>query len=86
MEISLKNTTIVLIGASSGIGLAVAHLLAEQGAQLTIASRSRAKLEKAAQAIGDDVTIRTIDTLDEASVRAFFDHYEAGAGASWRLT
>ena len=79
MEISLKNKTIVLIGASSGIGLAVAHLLAEQGAQLTIASRSRAKLEKAAQAIGDDVTIRTIDTLDEASVRAFFDHYEAGA-------
>ena len=79
MTTSLTNQTIILIGASSGIGLAVAHLLAEQGAKLTIASRSREKLERAAQAIGGDVTIRTIDTLDEASVRTFFDHYEAGA-------
>ena len=79
MAASFTDKTIVLIGASSGIGLAVAHLLAEQDAKFTIASRSPEKLERAAQAIDGDVTIRTIDTLDEASVRAFFDHYEVGA-------
>ncbi|MEL7313443.1 MAG: SDR family oxidoreductase [Cyanobacteria bacterium J06559_3] len=78
MTTSLTGKTIVLIGASSGIGLAVAHLLAEQGAKLTIASRSQEKLERAAQAIDGDVTIRTINTLNEASVQAFFDHYKAG--------
>ena len=79
---SLVNQTVVLIGASSGIGLAVAKLLAHEGAKLTIASRTQAKLENAAQDIfnetGRDVTVRTIDTLNEATVKAFFDDYAKG--------
>lgn len=78
MNTAFNNQTIVLIGASSGIGLAVAKLLVQQGAMLTIASRSKEKLERAAQDIGGNVTIRTLDTLDEASVQAFFDAFSAG--------
>ncbi|MEO0770549.1 MAG: SDR family oxidoreductase [Cyanobacteria bacterium J06649_4] len=78
MNTSLDGQNIVLIGASSGIGLAVAKLLAKQNAKLTIASRTQAKLEKAAQDIGGDVTIRTIDTLSENSVKAFFETYQLG--------
>lgn len=78
----LANQTIVLIGASSGIGLAVAQLLAQQGATLTIASRTQIKLDKAAQAIaqetGQTVTTRTIDTLSESAVKDFFEHYAVG--------
>ena len=77
-ETSLTNKNVVLIGASSGIGLAVAKLIAGQGAKITIASRSQPKLERAAQAIGGEVTIRTIDTLQEAAVKAFFDSYQIG--------
>ena len=76
MNLSLANQNIVLIGASSGIGLAVAKLLAEQNAKLIIASRTQAKLEAAAQEIGGEVTIRTINTLDEASIKTFFEAYQ----------
>ncbi|MEM8543914.1 MAG: SDR family oxidoreductase [Cyanobacteria bacterium P01_H01_bin.119] len=78
MNLSLANQNIVLIGASSGIGLAVAKLLAEQNAKLIIASRTQAKLEAAAQEIGGEVTIRTINTLDEASIKTFFEAYQPG--------
>jgi NAD(P)-dependent dehydrogenase (short-subunit alcohol dehydrogenase family) len=78
MNASFHNQTIVLIGASSGIGLEVAKLLAQQGAMLTIASRSQDKLEQAAQLIGRNVSVRTIDTLDETSVQAFFNAFNAG--------
>ena len=82
MATSFTNQNIILIGASSGIGLAVAKLLAKQGATLTIASRTQAKLENAAQEIaqetGQTVTLRTIDTLSESSVKAFFEPYAAG--------
>ena len=76
MKTTLQDKNVVLIGASSGIGLAVAKLLASEGAHLTIASRSIDKLEKAAEQIGGSVTIRTIDTLDESSIRAFFESFQ----------
>lgn len=65
---------VTLIGGSSGIGLAVAKLLAQRGARLTVASRSADRLRAAAAALGGvDVRTATIDTLDEPSVRSFFE-------------
>lgn len=72
MKASTENQNIVIIGGSSGVGLAVSKLVAAQGAKVTIASRSRACLEKAAQEIGDNVPIGIVDTLDEQSVKDFF--------------
>lgn len=85
---ALENRQIVLIGGSSGIGLAVAKLLAQQGAKVTIASRSKERLEKAAREIEGEVQIGTINTLDENSVKEFFgdldsiDHLLCFAGDS----
>src|SRR5690242_5447386 len=41
----LNNARVLVIGGSSGIGLATARKAAEAGARVTIASRSRAKLD-----------------------------------------
>lgn len=70
---SLQNQHILVIGGSSGIGLAVAKLVAAEGAKVMIASRASDRLEKAAQEIDGEVEIGTINTLDETSIKEFFD-------------
>lgn len=72
MNTTLANKNVVVIGGTSGIGLAVAKLVAARGANLTIASRTQERLEKAAREIGGNVEIGTIDTLSENSVKDFF--------------
>jgi short-subunit dehydrogenase len=42
----IPNKVVIVTGASSGIGLATAKLLAEQGAKLVLVSRSKEKLEQ----------------------------------------
>ena len=53
MEDSLKNKKVIIIGGSSGIGLAVAKLIAAEGANTIIASRTKERLEKAVAEIED---------------------------------
>ena len=43
---NLQNGVVIVTGASSGIGLATAKLLAKQGARLVLVSRSKDKLEQ----------------------------------------
>lgn len=43
---NLQNRVVIVTGASSGIGLATAKLLAKQGARLALVSRSKEKLEQ----------------------------------------
>lgn len=43
----------IVTGASSGIGLAIAHMLGEEGYGLTVAARRPEKLEAAAQALAE---------------------------------
>lgn len=47
----LDGSKALVVGASSGIGLAAAMALAEAGAAVTLAARASAKLDEAAQAI-----------------------------------
>jgi NAD(P)-dependent dehydrogenase (short-subunit alcohol dehydrogenase family) len=42
---SLKNQKIVVVGGSSGMGLAAAQALSKAGAAVVIASRSQEKLD-----------------------------------------
>lgn len=68
--IDFSGQRVLVIGGSSGIGLATARLAGELGAEVTIASRSSAKVTAAAQAIG--AAGRVLDVTDNASVEAFF--------------
>lgn len=82
----LQNQRIVIIGGSSGIGLAVAQAAGAAGAQLVIASRSAQKLAAARAQIAGDVEGLTLDVTDPAAVHAFFaalgpfDHLVVSAG------
>ena len=52
MVCKLNNQIVVIIGGSSGIGLATAKMVVEAGARVIIAGRSQDKLDKAIQLIG----------------------------------
>ena len=68
---SLHEKRVLVVGGSSGIGLAVAGQAAALGAEVTIASRSAEKLAAAAQDIGGLHTA-VLDSTDAAAVEAFF--------------
>ncbi len=79
MDLGLSGKTALVLGGSSGIGLASASLLASEGARVTIASRNPQRLAEAAKAIqaGTGRRVETIscDAGDAAQVRALFDRY-----------
>ena len=64
---------LVIIGGSSGMGLATAIAATAAGAQVVIAGRSPEKLETARRQVGGDTEALPLDVRDEAAVRAFFD-------------
>lgn len=72
---SLKGKKVVIIGGSSGIGLATAKLALEQGAEVVIASRSKQKLEQAQKHLGVPVATFDLDTTQEAQVKSFFQNH-----------
>lgn len=70
---ALERQHVVVIGGSSGMGLATARAAARAGAVVTIAGRSEGKLAAAAAAVGADARTRVLDITDESAVAAFFD-------------
>jgi short-subunit dehydrogenase len=53
----VRNKVVIVTGASSGIGLATARLLAEKGAKLALVSRSKEKLEKLSREIPNALSV-----------------------------
>ena len=66
MEIIEK--VVLITGASGGIGLATAQLLAKKGAKLALAARSADKLERIVSELPDALALPT-DMRDEADVQ-----------------
>ena len=62
---------IVITGASGGLGLETARVLAERGAEVVMAVRNPAKGEAAAAKIDGSVEVRRLDVADLSSVREF---------------
>lgn len=78
-------TTAVVTGAASGIGEAVAVLLAEQGARVALLARRGQRLEAIAEKIranGGQALAVTADVTDQASVDAAAERVHAAYGAA----
>jgi NAD(P)-dependent dehydrogenase (short-subunit alcohol dehydrogenase family) len=67
----LSGRTIVVTGASSGLGLVTARELARAGARVVLAVRDRTKGEQAAATMPGTVEVRFLDLSDLTSIRAF---------------
>jgi nucleoside-diphosphate-sugar epimerase len=70
---SMKSKKVVVIGGSSGIGLATAKGAVALGAEVIIAARTPERLERARQEIGHSVETARLDMSQEEQVRSFFD-------------
>ena len=77
MDLGLRGKTAIVCGASSGLGLASAEALADEGANVTMFARRREELELDANRIGalavrGDVTNpRDLATVVQRTVEAF---------------
>jgi NAD(P)-dependent dehydrogenase (short-subunit alcohol dehydrogenase family) len=68
---NLTGRTVVVTGASSGIGAATARAMAGRGARVVLAVRDPAKGRRVAATMTGDVQVRPLDLETLASVRAF---------------
>ena len=69
---SLTGSRVLVLGGSSGIGLAAAKSAADAGAKVTIASRSAEKVNAGAAHVGNAAAGIALDTTDDAALEAFF--------------
>ena len=69
---NLQGAHVVVMGGSTGIGLAAAKLARHEGADVTIAGRSQEKLAQAQRELGEVRTVAA-DITDEAAVQQVFE-------------
>jgi NAD(P)-dependent dehydrogenase (short-subunit alcohol dehydrogenase family) len=83
---SLKEKRIVVVGGTSGIGLATAKAFLDESAHVIIASRSASKLSEAKRTLSENVEAFELDFRSEEKVADFFkkvgnfDHLVITAG------
>jgi NAD(P)-dependent dehydrogenase (short-subunit alcohol dehydrogenase family) len=88
---TLKGKRIVVLGGSSGIGLATAQAAAREGASLVIASSRKARVDEALASLPPGADGHALDLGDETAVKKFFaalgafDHLVFTAGESLNL-
>ena len=69
----MRGEKVIVVGGSSGIGLATAKDAISRGARVTITGRSEAKLKNAAGELGEAAEIVVLDATDEEGMRALFE-------------
>jgi gluconate 5-dehydrogenase len=80
----LSGKRALVTGSSQGIGLALAHGLADHGAHVILNGRDKAKLAMAAKQLADsgaDVSIADFDVTDADAVKRGVDTIEKDVGA-----
>jgi NAD(P)-dependent dehydrogenase (short-subunit alcohol dehydrogenase family) len=86
-----ENNRVVILGGSSGIGLAVAEQAASLGAHIVIASSNAERVQKAVESLGKSAQGHTVDLSDELAIETLFtklgafDHLVFTAGDSLHL-
>ncbi|HEY4332993.1 MAG TPA: SDR family oxidoreductase [Ilumatobacteraceae bacterium] len=71
--LSLDGAHVVVLGGSSGMGLATARMAREAGAHVTIVGRDRDRLAAAHASLGDGVRAVAADVADRDALAAAFE-------------
>lgn len=66
------NERVVVIGGTSGIGLATAERQQREGREVIVTGRDKDRLEAALERLGDGATGASVDARDEAATQEFF--------------
>ncbi len=77
MAASLEGQSVVVIGASSGLGLATAVAARAAGARVTIVARDAARLEQARAQVGEGTRAQALDAVDAGAVAELFADLES---------
>src|SRR3954465_13575939 len=72
----MTGRTVVVTGATSGIGLATARALGAANARVVLAVRNPAKGADAAASVPGETVVRPLDLADLGSVRRFAEAWE----------
>src|SRR5512135_259111 len=84
MHFDLPGKSVIITGASSGIGKSIALRFARQGARLTLVARHRDALDevaRSARALSADAAIEAIDVTDATAVRTMVERTRQRTGA-----
>jgi len=73
---SLAHRTVVILGGSSGIGLATAKAAKAEGARVVVTGRSADRLKSAQALLGAEARTVALDVADEAGTRALFEELD----------
>src|SRR6202045_4810514 len=89
---TLKDKRIIVLGGTSGIGLAVAQAAATDGARVLVASSDDARVKRALTMLPAGAEGRVLDLSNATAIEAFFDavgpldHLVYTAGESLKLS
>ncbi len=81
MDLGLTDRHVVVTGASSGLGFAVAEALVAEGARVTIVARDEGRTNAAAARLGDDVRVVVADLTDDDAPATIIADAHDGHGA-----
>jgi len=87
----MKNKRVIILGGSSGLGLATAKAAAAEGAKVVIASSSLSRIDQALKVLPENSSGYAVDLSNEANIRDFFsgigafDHLVYTAGENLNL-
>ncbi|TCO35131.1 NAD(P)-dependent dehydrogenase (short-subunit alcohol dehydrogenase family) [Kribbella steppae] len=73
---TLQDQRVVILGGTSGIGLATAQLAADQGATVIVASSNPESVKRALESLPSSASGKALDLTDAEAVTAFFDGLE----------
>jgi NAD(P)-dependent dehydrogenase (short-subunit alcohol dehydrogenase family) len=76
----VRDARVVVTGAASGLGLAMAEVMADAGARVTLADLDADGLERAAGRLEGEVRTAQLDVSDAAAVERLFDEVVEAQG------
>jgi 3-oxoacyl-[acyl-carrier protein] reductase len=81
MELGVKDARVIITGATAGMGLATAHVYAQEGARLALLARRRTHLDQVAAELRDagspEALVVPTDLAEAQSVHAAFEQIES---------